>query len=137
MNLISIWFVTYAIPALIVGSLVKVLPQNVASEKRNAIITHSGLLISILATQYAMYALGFSFPWNPDTFSIFVFGFSVIFAAYLLGQLGIWYGLSALLQQLTMLSISFLLLPTFSIPLVVLLVVPLFIFCHLLSTQHW
>ena len=58
---------------------------------------------------------------------------SVALAGGAIGKLGWLYGPSALIQELCLLSIAFLLLPTFPIYIVVLLIVPLFVFCHQLT----
>ncbi len=132
MNLIFIWFLAYVLPAGLAGGVIKFLPKRrVGALSQNGIIMHAALLVSILASQYALYALGFSFPWGLSALPVLFYLFSVFIAFLVLGAFGIWYGLSAFIQQLTMLSIAFLLLSVFPIYLVVLFVVPIYAFCHL------
>lgn len=138
MNLIFIWLITYAIPGIFAGGLVKLLPsRSVGLSKRNILIMHGALLVSTLASQYAVYTLEFSFPWFPDGISFFVYVASVLAAVFLLGSMGGWYGLSALLQQLTILSSALILLSAFSVYTVAVLIVPVFVFCHTLQGKYW
>lgn len=89
MNLIFIWLITYAIPGIFAGGLVKLLPsRSVGLSKRNILIMHGALLVSTLASQYAVYTLEFSFPWFPDGISFFVYVASVLAAVFLLGSMG-------------------------------------------------
>ena len=138
MNLIFVWAITYAVPGIAAGSIIKLLPARSAGlSKRNIFIMHGALLISALASQYAIYSLGFIFPWVPNEISIYVFIASVFLALAVVGSVGVWYGLSVLLQQSAMLLMAYILLPTFPVYLVILLVVPIFIFCHTLQTGRW
>jgi hypothetical protein len=138
MSLFYIWLIAYAAPAIFAGATVKLLPPSKAKpSKRNAVIMHIALAVSVLLSQYFIYANGLSFPWYPNTFSILVYIVSVAIAVSLLGSMGFWYGLSALLQQATMLSMVFLLSPAYSLYLVVLLIVPLYAWCHALQVNHW
>ncbi len=137
MSLLWIWFVAYAIPALLVGGLNKLLPRSTFGfSKRNTVITHAGLLISILLSQYFTYSLGFAFPFLTNLISFFGYVVTVAFAFWILGRLGGFYSLSVLFQQFAMLSISFLLLSSFPLYIVILLVAPLFVFCHELRTKY-
>jgi hypothetical protein len=138
MSLFYIWLVAYAAPALIAGTTVKLLlPSKTKPSKRNVVIMHVALAVSALVSQYFIYANDLSFPWYPNAFSILVYIVSMAIAVSLLGSMGFWYGLSALLQQSTMLSMAFLLLPVYPLYLITLLIVPLYAWCHALQVSHW
>lgn len=138
MTPIYAWLVAYAAPALTAGATVKLLPPNGARpSKRNAIIMHAALAVSVLLSQYFIYANSITFPWHQNVFSIITYIVSVAIAVSLLGSMGFWYGLSALLQQLAMLSIAFLLSSAYPLHLVVLLIVPLYAWCHALQVNRW
>lgn len=137
MHVASLWLVTYVLPALITGGALQFFSRHHPSRpKCDALIIHAGLAVSILANHYAFHVLGFAFPWYPHLLSILTYAASMFFAMYMLGIFGMWYSLSAFLQQLTILSISFLLLHELPLFLVLLLVVPLFALGHTQNVQQ-
>ena len=132
-----IWLIAYAIPAFIAGTVVKVLPQD--KEKlstRNVVIMHTALFVSVFISQYFIHSSGLTFPLHLNDLSIAVYILSVLLAGNLLGSTGVWYGFSALAQQLTMLSIAFLLLPVYPIWAVIFLIAPLYTYCHTLRVDN-
>ncbi|NOS66917.1 MAG: hypothetical protein HOO67_00930 [Candidatus Peribacteraceae bacterium] len=136
MHAISLWFLTYALPAFVTGGIIQFFSRYKSNPKRDGMIIHAGLLLSILASQYALYLNGSVFPWSPHILSFLFFIASVLFASRMLGMFGVWYALSAFLQQLTILSSSFLLLTFLSLPIVVLLIVPIFALGHAQDVRH-
>ena len=138
MSLIYIWLIAYAAPALVAGTTVKLLPPSKAkSSKRNAVIMHIALAVSVLLSQYFIYTNGVAFPWYPDSVSIIAYIVGVAVAMNVLGWMGFWYSLSALLQQMAILSIAFLLFSAYPLWFVVFLIVPLYAWCHALQVNHW
>ncbi len=103
---------------------------------RDALIIHAGLALSILASHYALHSLNIDFPWRAHPLSLVLFVASICFSMRLLGIFGMWYCLSAFLQQLTILSTSFLLFHFLSLPLVLLLVLPIFTLGHAQNVRH-
>ena len=136
MYAISLWLVTYALPALVTGSSIRFFSQYNINPKRDAVIIHAGLCVSILLSHIALYHLGLPFPWRPHLFSLFIYGTSIIVAVRVLGIFGMWYALSALLQELTILSVAFVLFPLLPLPLILLLVVPIFALGHAQNVHH-
>lgn len=137
MNPFYVWIIAYAAPALIAGGVVKALPRPARRPNpRNTIITHATLILSGFLGQYFLRAAGLFFPWFPGVFSISAYALSLVVAFLVIGRGGILYGLSAFIQQFSMLSISFLLLPVFPLWAVILLIVPLFVWCHTMETEH-
>ena len=136
MHGVSLWLFAYAIPALVTGGIVHCLSRCTINPTRDAVIIHAGLGISILASHIVLHTLGVTFPWHPYSLSIFIYGASTIFSIRMLGLFGMWYSLSAFLQQLTMLSVSFVLFPLMPLPLILLLVVPIFAFGHAQNVHH-
>jgi hypothetical protein len=130
MNLISAWLLTYLAPAVAAGAIVTVFARRSNASKRIAIAVHSALVFSAFASQYVIWTTGLTFPWETSTFSIICFLLSILISAIMIRSFAIWYALSALLQQLTMLSVAFLLLTQLPLWSVILLVVPPFVWCH-------
>ncbi|MEJ0053867.1 MAG: hypothetical protein WDN10_04060 [bacterium] len=137
MNPLVIWLLAYALPAFLAGCYIKLCSHQEGGSPKNLTFIHVVLLVSALASQCAIYAQGISFP-TPGIWFLVVFAASVAIAGFFIGRLGLLYGVSALLQQACMLSIAFLLLPAFPVWIVVLLIVPLFVFCHQLTgVPYW
>lgn len=136
MHVVSLWLVTYALPALVTGGIVHSCSRYKINPTRDAVIIHAGLAISILASQSVLHTLGATFPWRPHVVSLLLYGASVIFAMHTLGLFGMWYSLSAFLQQLTILSVSFVLFPLLPLSLILLLVVPIFALGHAQNVHH-
>jgi hypothetical protein len=137
MTLIELWLFAYALPAFLAACWIKLFSKQEGGSPKNILVIHAVLLGSIVATQSALYARGLAFPW-PGEWSLALYVASAALATLVLGRLGLLYGASALVQQLTLLSIAYLLLPAFPLWAVVLLVVPLFVFCHdMTGVPHW
>lgn len=136
MHILFLWLFAYVLPAFVTGGVLWIVSRRAGNAKRDALIIHGGLLFSVLTSQYALYLIGLEFPWRPHLLSFLLLIASILFAARMLGMFGIWYALSALLQQLTILSVSFLLLPFLSLPIVLLLVVPIFTLGHAQEVRH-
>lgn len=121
----------------VAGGIGKFFPDyNKEPVGRNVLIIHVALIVSILGSQYALFAAGRAFPWHvADPFLIF-YAASALFALWLLGSLGIWYALSAFLQQAMMLSMAFVLYPAFPLWILVLLIVPIYTLAHLLKVRY-
>lgn len=137
MSPLGIWFLVYAIPAATAGGIALLFPRKTSAPRRDILIIHAALLVSIIASQYAIQSLGLSFPWHISFLSLAVFITAAVFAFLLIGTLGFWYAFSALVQEFTMLSIAFLLLPVFPIYVVILLVGGVFVPCHFLTLERW
>ncbi len=128
---IFIWIFVYLVPATLVWTLPRIFSWDQCFK-----FIHVLLLFSVILSHYWIFVLGYSFPWFKDYLSIFAYFLSIAFAIILIGKFGILYGLSAFLQQLTMISIGFLLFKQFSIFLVIPMIVPLFALCHELNNPH-
>ncbi len=136
---------TFITPALLTGMGLYIFSQDAPKRmsdltklKWSMAIIHTGLLISIILSQFIIQILGLSFPWHLSIISAICFLVSVGIAFFLIRQLGIWYGLSALIQQFTILSVaffSFSLIPFWS---TLLLIVPIFAFGHMIpGPNRW
>ena len=136
MNPLLIWFLGYTLPALVAGVAVNVLPRGKGRLNiRNVIIVNVALVVAIIINQYFIYTLGLTFPWFPNLLSFVAYVGVVLLTTSLLGSVGFWYGMSAFVQQLTMLSVTFMLLSTYPLHLIILLIVPLYSCCHLLHAR--
>jgi hypothetical protein len=62
---------------------------------------------------------------------------SIIISIMILGKFGALYSLSALLQQLCMVSMTFLLLPSLPLHHIILLLVPIYSLSHLSQLKKW
>jgi hypothetical protein len=132
------WLVAYALPVVSAGAIVKALPRKGEGlSLRNGVIMHGALILSVVASQYLIHSSGLTFPWQPKALSIFAYVSATVIAAFLIGATGLWYALSAFVQELTIVSITFLLLPALPLYLIILIVVPVFVWAHTLRTRHW
>jgi hypothetical protein len=130
-----IWLFGYLLPASAACSIALIFPRRMHGLFGYQLaVMHAMLCVSIFITQYRMLTLGITFPWHADLPSLFYYGVSIGIASCMLGALGAWYGLSAFVQQLTMLSIAFVLMRTFPIVGVVLLIMPVYVGCHFFGT---
>lgn len=134
-----IWMLAYAAPAFLAGAAVKILPRSKARLNiRNGIIMCTALGISIMTTQYFISSSDRAFPWVPNYISIACLVASLGISYKLMGLSSLAYWGYCLLQELTLLSITYLLLAEFSLPVIFLLVVPFFVWCHPLYVgPHW
>ena len=130
------WLIAYALPAVVAGTAIKTLPGKMGSA-RNMAIVHAALIVSTLTSNYFIRESGRAFPWQPHALSLAAYIASALIACAIIGRLGIWYGASALIQQVTMASATFMLLPDLSAPAMVLLLVPIFVWGHTIRTAHW
>ncbi len=135
-GMLSVWFLAYVFPAAAAGAIAFIWPRKEAAPKRDVLIMHAALLVSIAASQYEIHARGLAFPWHTGQPSLAACAVAIGLACVLIGRLGLWYFLSAFVQELTMLSIAFLLLPAFPVYAVILLIVPIFVACHFLTFDH-
>ena len=158
------WFFAYMLPGLSVLAVIYFFPKYRSGTFSRGAIVHCGLIISTILSQYLLYTAGRPFPWGSHPASIIsetatsattawglasalsnigssgsmlFFGAVAIAVFALLGRFGIFYALSALLQQLTMTSVAYYLFGSLSFLLIVLLVVPFFSLSHLLQRKHW
>lgn len=137
MNPIFLWLICFAVPTLTAGIIVKILPDNqVGLDKRWLLIIHLGLCISILISQYFIYKLGLNFPWHNNIYSVAIFTVSIIISYFVLAKLGIWYAISTILQQLTLGSIILLLMTSYNLYLIILLIVPIYVWCHSSNSKN-
>lgn len=132
MTILIPYFLDYALPALATGTLIKFVPtKNILSDRRyGGVLVHVVLLGSIFASQYSLHALGIPFPWTSTLPSLVFFALCVLFAALLLRWLGVWYSLSAFVQQLSMFSVAVILLPSLSLLVVTPLIIIPFVYAH-------
>ena len=135
--LIQLWIMAYVVPLAAACGLALAWRRKDDWFERSLVAIHVALIIGIVITQCAMYAYGLSFPWYPGPLSLAVFISSAILAAVLLGAVGLLYAMSALVQELAMLSLAFLFLQTFPILMVILLIAPVFVACHFLTLKYW
>ena len=140
-TLLLTWLVVYVLPAAaaLVFAFYGPVRKSSGDEwiKQSTIGIHVALLFSIAMSQYAIHAFGLVFPWQPNTLSVVVLVSSIALATVLLGVFGLVYALSAFVQEATMLSVAYLLFPIFPLWLVILLIMPMFSICHLLSRDGW
>ena len=140
-NPLLIWLLVYVIPLALAGAFAVFVPLNTKTRddwvKLNTLVIHMALVISIAFSQYIIYSFGLEFPWEINLPSIIILLASVAVALSLVGSFGILYSVSAFIQEVMMLSVAYLLLPTFPVWAVILLIVPIFAVCHLLSLDRW
>ena len=138
MSFLYVWLIAYVAPALLAGTAIKILPKKRTElNLRDALMMHVALIASVVLSQYFIYSSGLTFPWFPNALSVAVYILSILISIALVGSRGIWYGISALIQQLTMASIAFLLLPVFPFYMVALLIIPVYVWCHRTQTNNW
>jgi hypothetical protein len=137
MNPLLVWAIAYVLPALSADIFVILFPQRrTPVHYWDAEVMHVALGISVLASQYAIFLMGEAFPWQINA-SVLLYAASVIVAFLLIQKLGLWYALSALIQELTMLSIAYYLFAFFPLYVAILLIVPVFVLSHPLTGRHW
>ncbi len=132
------WLVAYAAPGLIAGTSIKLLPKRKDRVGASVIIIATiALIVSISISQYFIHTSSLVFPWYPKTLSIIAYILSIFIAIRLIGKMSIWYSFFALIQELAVGSITFLLLPFLPLYLIILLIVPLFVWGHDFQTSRW
>jgi hypothetical protein len=137
MAAVFIWCLTYVLPALCADTFIALFPERrTVVHRRSAEVMHAMLIVSALASQYVLYRAGEQFPWELNA-SVILYALGVLLAFGSVGKLGIWYGLSALIQEFAMLSIAFFLFSFFSLGIVIALIVPIFVISHPLRARHW
>ena len=127
MHSLIIWLIIYCLPALVAGGISRYYIQY---HRRILVFIHILLVVSAGASLYIIDISGLTFPWHVDILPVVSYAATVLFAVVLLGRLGIFYGVSALIQEFTMLSSAFILLQYFPVYVAILMIAPLFIFCH-------
>jgi hypothetical protein len=137
MPIILIWFLAYVVPAITAWAITYFLTHKKGVDKYNLLIIHALLITSICMSQYVIHALGLSFPWGLNLTSFVALILAMVFAVGAIGASGAWYIISALIQELTMLSIALILLPVFPVYIVVLLIAPTFVVVHFQSQERW
>ncbi|HYC34260.1 MAG TPA: hypothetical protein VEC13_00855 [Candidatus Paceibacterota bacterium] len=135
MNGILFWLISFIFPALLTGIALKLYSKH--SLKREAIIIHAGLLVSIVVSQISILAIGSVFLVEVTPLSILCFALSIGFGYFLLRDFGVFYGLSALLQQLALISSASLLFSYYFTWPVIFLLVPIFAFGHGIGDRFW
>jgi hypothetical protein len=130
-----IWFVGYAAPSVATGAVIKRLPRYRTFER--TILIHGALLFSICCSQFAGAWEGLRFPWHISMFSGFGYLAAVMLSVGMFGRIGFWYAVSALAQQITISSTSFILLSHQPEWVVIVLVIPFFVWCHDLGGDLW
>ena len=136
MNPFLMWFIAYILPVLIVLSSIITMPNAKRGTILRSIIIHLGLLLSIILSQYFILKSGNAFSYSPTIF-LLPFLASIIISVMILGKFGTFYSLSAFLQQLCMLSVTFLLLPSLPLYYTILLVIPIYSLSHLLQPKNY
>ncbi len=136
MTPITIWLVAYLCPAFVVASFIRPIPKAAEVESRRLILAHGALILSAFASQYAIHNSGFVFPWYLSLVGIGAYFVGIFVAVGLMGLLGAAYALSALIQQIALLSIAFLLLAAYPTPVVMLLLIPPYVLCHQFSSRR-
>jgi hypothetical protein len=138
MNQIYMWLLAYVIPGFLAGVVIKFLPKSKDRVGASTIaLATIALIVSTSISQYFIYTSGLVFPWHPKALSIASYILSVFIATHLIGKMTIWYSLFAFIQELAISSITFLLLPYLPLYLIILLIVPLFVWGHDLQTSRW
>jgi hypothetical protein len=107
------------------------------TEKYALAVVYVPLLISAVINSYVIYHLNLSFPWETDIFSVFLFVLGFIISFLAIGSLGVWYTIAVFIQEVVILSMTFLLLTVFPVYVVILLIVPVFVLAHFTSLNHW
>jgi hypothetical protein len=131
------WFVAYLLPAAIGYGVVKASPRRKIGRLTNDMLIIPGmLLVSIGISQYCIFSQGLTFPWNLESLWVLAYLAAIVLAGLLLGKFGIVYAISVLIQQLTMLSITFILLQAFPVYVAALLIAPVYTILHRLRTPY-
>ncbi len=131
------WLFAYILPILLVVAVIRFFPEYRAGTLFRGAVVHIGLLVSIVLSQYLLYAVERSFPWNFRLASIFSFIGVAVAIFVILGRFGLFYTFSALIQQLTMTSIAYYLYGPLSFFFIVILVVPPYSLSHLFQPKYW
>ncbi len=138
MSAFLIWFVAYALPAGAGYCAVKVAQRRWAAGTvlQDAVVIHGALLISIAISQYLIHSFGLAFPWSLESYWVFAYVGAIAMSCLVLGTFGLGYALSALIQQLTMLSVAFLLLPALPVYAAIILIVPIYALLHRMRARY-
>ncbi len=136
MNHFLMWFVVYLLPAIAVIIFISLIYKAKQGSILRSIIIHLGLLASIILSQYFILKSGNAFSYSSTIF-LLPFLASIIISIMILGKFGTFYSLSAFLQQLCMLSVTFLLLPNLPLYYIILLVIPIYSLSHLLQPKNY
>ncbi|MBI5733136.1 hypothetical protein HY967_04270 [Candidatus Jorgensenbacteria bacterium] len=130
------WFIAYFLPVLLVFGIIGFFPRRSGTVFR-MLVVHGALCLSIFLSQYLLHFASRPFPWNFYFSSVLFFAVVTAATPLLLGRFGFLYVLSALIQQLTLVSIAYYLSGLLDFWIVVLLVVPIYSTCHLLEPKYW
>jgi hypothetical protein len=124
-------------PVLLVLSAIFIFPKARQGTIKRGVIIHLGLLLSIILSQSLIFKIGKLSTFYNSSMFILPFLASIIISLIILGRFGMFYSLSAALQQLCMLSVTSLLLPVLPIGYTILLIIPVYSFSHLLQPKKW
>ena len=133
MNFILIWIVAYLLPGLFTGFILFLFRVN---RNMSLMIIHVFLVVSIVLSFYSIHALGLVFPGFHDPLALLVYGASVLISMMMIGKIGMFYGFSSFVQELTMLLMLFLLSSYFPYWIAYLMVVPLYVLAHNLKSSY-
>ena len=130
---IYLWVICYLFPVflvLFIGVIFRL------KNRKQQIITHLGLILSILLSQYFIFQSKTSFPFRFSLVSSSLLIMAIIISYLLIGKISVLYSISAVLQQLTMLSMTFLLLPYFKLYEILILIIPIYAVSHLREPKY-
>ena len=130
------WVIAYLLPVALVFGAIALFSHRPGTAFR-MVIVHGGLCLSIVLSQYLLYVAHRPFSWNFPFPSITLFIGIGLLVSFLLGRFGFLYFLSALIQQLTLVSIAYYLFGALNFWMIVLLVVPIYSASHLLQVKYW
>lgn len=137
MNPYLLWFFSYGLPVLIVWLLLLTIQKARHGSLLREGIVYGGLLASAVIAQIFMLKQGMSFPVMPSLISFLLFLAAVATSFILLSYFGLFYSLSAIIQQLSMISVIYLLSPFFSMGMLIMLIMPLYVVSHLFYRMNW
>jgi len=132
---ILLWFIFYFLPAGLAFVLIRFFSER--GSMFRAFLVHGALVFSIFLTQYLLYSEGKYFPWHIHLYSVMLFALALITTPFIVGRFSIFYIFSAFVQELTMLSMAFYLMPTLSFWLAVIFIVPVYAFSHFTHKERW
>lgn len=133
MDFIFIWLLGYALPGLLAGFFSYIFHWKKSMSIINA---HIFLLISISISLYFIHSLNLQFPWPYTLYPFLIYFLTILISYFLVGKVGLLYGISALIQESTMLFMCFILMQSFPLPLIIFMIIPLFVIAHDLGNPY-
>jgi predicted outer membrane lipoprotein len=137
MNLALMWLLGYVLPCALGVLAVLAYRRNHKRGVEGIVIIHAAGLVSIAINLYFLSTTGTRFVLRYSMYSLLLLLVSAAIAVIFLRKLGIAYSVSALIQEATLLAAAALLLPHLFVPLILLMLAPIFSFAHLLHVKHW